>query len=131
MSSVRRWQSRAQCRSELEAAPELWTSDRTPRKAVRVHLEAVCARCPVARECATAAILSEAQCVFVAGVYVPEPAQRARYAAAMEELSQISCMPVPEVPAEVVEPVRASGGSGDVVQLVLPIAIEELEAVAS
>lgn len=48
--SGQRWKGQAVCFLETPDAPELWTPDRKPARATRVHLERMCQRCPVRRE---------------------------------------------------------------------------------
>lgn len=90
-----RWRERAVCLVETGGAPELWTSDRRPPAAVRTHLEQICRRCPVRRDCAAFALTTGAQCGMYAGVWVPEGTQSggAAWAAAMGRLRTIADTP--------------------------------------
>jgi Transcription factor WhiB len=88
------WRRRAVCLLETGDAPELWTSDRRPARAVRLHLEQMCQRCPVRRECAADAVKSGAQCGMYAGVWVPERKDNNGWGAAMGELQRIGGLPV-------------------------------------
>lgn len=86
------WQRRAICFLETPDAPELWKADRKPMLAVRVHLEQMCQRCPVRRDCADEAVANEEQAGMYAGVWVPErtSANRESWAAAMARLELIA-----------------------------------------
>lgn len=66
------WQKRAVCYLETSDAPEMWTPERRPARTVRLHLEQMCQRCPVRRQCATDALATDAETGFYAGVWVPE-----------------------------------------------------------
>ncbi|MFL0176463.1 WhiB family transcriptional regulator [Mycobacterium sp. SMC-13] len=86
------WQRRAICFLETPDAPELWKADRKPVLAVRVHLERMCQRCPVRRDCAAEAVANEEQAGMYAGVWVPERSSgnRKAWAAAMQRLELIA-----------------------------------------
>ena len=88
------WQARAVCYLETSDAPELWTPDRRPALVVRTQLERMCQRCPVRRQCAAEAVLTQAQTGMYAGVWVPENSPDNQWAAAMEELRLIAGLPV-------------------------------------
>jgi len=94
------WRDRAVCHLETGAAPELWTPDRRPPRSVRVHLEAMCRRCPVRRRCAAEAVSTAAECGIYAGVWVPQLHQLDTWLAAMGELRVIAGMPTPAPEAE-------------------------------
>ena len=55
--SGQQWRNRAVCCLETPDAPELWTPEHRPKCYVRVHLEQMCQRCPVRRECAADAVV--------------------------------------------------------------------------
>jgi WhiB family redox-sensing transcriptional regulator len=98
------WQRRALCALETGAAPELWTSDKCPEPVVRRHLEQMCARCPVRRQCAAEAVDSYAQCGMYAGVWVPDYRRINKWLDAMEALREVAglsgdCSPVVGVSA--------------------------------
>lgn len=102
---MQRWQDQAVCFVETGATPELWTPEHRPRRAVRVHLEGMCQRCPVRQECARNAVLMGEQAGMYAGVFVPER-REPRWSAAMAELRVIagisgeySTLPALAVPA--------------------------------
>lgn len=84
------WQERALCRAA--DAPELWSGDRKPRLRVLVHLEQMCQRCPVRRDCAAEAVAYGDQAGMYAGVWVPERSSSSRkaWAAAMQRLELIA-----------------------------------------
>jgi len=71
----------------------LWTPDRRPGRAVRVHLEEMCRRCPVRRRCAADAVSTAAECGMYAGVWVPQLHQLDAWVAAMAKLRVIAGMP--------------------------------------
>lgn len=81
-----RWQRWAVCVQETSDAPELWTPDRKPAGAVRVHLERMCRRCPVRRTCAANAVHTGAQAGMYAGVWVPQRRPEKAWVAAMQRL---------------------------------------------
>ena len=86
------WQLEAVCFLETPDAPELWTADREPKRAVLVHLERMCQRCPVRRDCAAEAVANGEQAGMHAGVWVPERSSSIRKAwdAAMQRLDLIA-----------------------------------------
>lgn len=84
------WQRRAVCVQETSDAPELWTPDRKPARAVRVHLEQMCQRCPVRRTCAANAVSAGAEAGMYAGVWVPQRSAKKSWAAAMQRLVLIA-----------------------------------------
>lgn len=84
------WRKRAVCYLETSAAPELWTPERRPPRNVRVHLEQMCQRCPVRRQCAGAAVLTQAETGLYAGVWVPERKESNGWAEALSELGRIA-----------------------------------------
>lgn len=83
------WRARAVCYLETPDAPELWTPERRPVRDMRVHLERMCARCPVRRECAADAVLTGAEGGMYAGVWVPNHEQGG-WAAAMDVLREVA-----------------------------------------
>ncbi len=85
-----RWQAQAVCALETSAAPELWTPDRRPVGVVGAELGRMCGRCPVRRQCAQAAVDSEADTGLYAGVWVPERSQGQPWLAAMEQLRALA-----------------------------------------
>lgn len=89
------WQKRAVCFLETSAAPELWSSDRRPRGLLRKELQRMCARCPVKARCAANAVLTDAETVTCAGVYLPQniSANTGRRAKALDELRRIAGLP--------------------------------------
>lgn len=96
------WRERAVCRLETPDAPDLWTPNRRPIRAVMVHLEAMCARCPVIRECAVDAVTEvEAEGVY-ASVWVPGKERRVARATAMRRLKQIIGEPTGDVVDETI-----------------------------
>ena len=84
------WRTRAVCYLETSDAPELWTPERRPARTVRVHLEQMCQRCPVRRQCAGEAVLTEAETGMYAGVWVPERKENNGWAAAMDQLRRVA-----------------------------------------
>ena len=88
--SGQQWRRRAVCFLETPDAPEVWTPDRLPARNVRVHLERMCQRCPVRRQCAADAVFAEAETGMYAGVWVPERKENNGWAAAMDKLRQIA-----------------------------------------
>ena len=80
----------AVCVLETSAAPELWTPDRKPKRAVFVHLESMCQRCPVRARCASNAVATEAEAGVYAGVWVLERNKKAPWAEAMTRLGHIA-----------------------------------------
>jgi len=83
------WRRKAVCYLETPDAPELWTPARRPPRNVRVHLEQMCQRCPVQRQCAAHAVLTDAETGMYAGVYVPN-SREPGWAQAMQKLRQIA-----------------------------------------
>lgn len=81
-----RWQSQAVCALETSGAPELWTPDRRPAGVVFAELQRMCGRCPVRRQCARAAVDSEADTGLYAGVWIPERSQGRPWLSAMDKL---------------------------------------------
>jgi WhiB family redox-sensing transcriptional regulator len=55
-----------------------------------VHLQQICAGCPVRRQCAAEAVTSGAETWVAAGVFIPERQRAEGWAAAMEELTKIA-----------------------------------------
>ena len=86
------WQREAVCFLETPDAPELWKADRKPRLPVLVHLERMCQRCPVRRDCAAEAVANGDQAGMHAGVWVPERSSSSRksWEAAMQRLELIA-----------------------------------------
>lgn len=86
------WQREAVCFLETPDVPELWSADRAPRRSVLVHLEQMCQRCPVRRDCAADAVANGEQAGMHAGVWVPERSSSSRKAwdAAMNRLELIA-----------------------------------------
>jgi WhiB family redox-sensing transcriptional regulator len=84
------WQRRAVCVLETPDAPEVWTPDRKPARTVRLHLEQMCQRCPVRRDCALNAVTNGAETGMYAGVWVPQQSERKSWAAAMQRLERIA-----------------------------------------
>ncbi|MBS4730553.1 WhiB family transcriptional regulator [Mycobacterium sp. SM1] len=84
------WRLEAVCYLESADAPELWTPERRPPRNVRVHLEAMCQRCPVRRQCAEDAVLAQTETGMYAGVWVPERKEANGWGAAMDELRRIA-----------------------------------------
>lgn len=84
------WKRRGVCVVETPDAPEIWTPDRKPARTVRVHLEQMCQRCPVRPNCATAAVVDEAQSGMYAGVWVPQQTEKRAWAEAMGRLERIA-----------------------------------------
>lgn len=84
------WRRQAVCFLETSDAPELWTPDHLPGRTVRGHLEQMCRRCPVRRQCAAEAVSSDAEGGIYAGVWVPDSHQRKSWAAAMALLRGIA-----------------------------------------
>ena len=91
------WRRRAVCFLETSAAPELWTPDRAPARRVQVHLQQMCRRCPVRRECAAEAVALGAEAGMYAGVWVPEHRTGHGWAAAIEALRVIARADVGDV----------------------------------
>lgn len=95
------WQKRAVCYLETSDAPELWTPERRPGRTVRLHLEQMCHRCPVRRQCAAEALATEAETGIYAGVWVPERKDNSTkgkehtWLAAREKLREIAVTPPP------------------------------------
>lgn len=85
------WRARSLCVQETPDAPELWTSDRRPKRALLVLLQRVCDSCPVQTECATDAVTSGGQTGMYAGRHLPEKRENnPLWASAMDELRQIA-----------------------------------------
>ncbi len=84
------WTRLAVCVQETSDAPELWTPDRKPARAVRVHLEQMCQRCPVRRTCADNAVNTDAEVGMYAGVWVPQRSAEKSWVAAMQRLQLIA-----------------------------------------
>jgi len=84
------WQERAVCVLETPDAPELWGPDRRPPMAVWVHLESMCERCPVRRDCAADAVARLAESGVYAGVWVPKRALAKSWLAALDKLQRIA-----------------------------------------
>jgi Transcription factor WhiB len=91
------WRRRAVCFTEMSDAPELWTPNTRPADKVRVHLERMCQRCPVRRQCAEDAVSTEAESGMYAGVWVPEHKENNGWYAAMDELRLIAGLAPVEV----------------------------------
>lgn len=85
-----RWQRQAVCARETPDAPELWTPDRRPERAVRTHLQQMCRRCPVRRRCAENAVSTAAESGIYAGIWVPERVYRAAWESAVDALARIA-----------------------------------------
>lgn len=94
-AEVQQWQKRAVCYLETSDAPEMWTSDRRPRDLLRKELQRMCQRCPVRVQCATEAVLTDAETGTYAGVYLPQniTANVARRTVALNELRAIAGLP--------------------------------------
>lgn len=84
------WRKQAVCYLETSDAPELWTPEHRPKQDVRVHLEQMCRRCPVGRQCAGDAVASGAESGLYAGVWVPERRKKTQWALAMARLGEIA-----------------------------------------
>jgi len=85
------WRRQAVCLLETPDAPELWTPEHRPRSYVRVHLEQMCQRCPVRRECAADAVEAQtSEAGLYAGVWVPELRKKKQWASAMDDLRTIA-----------------------------------------
>ncbi|OHU57069.1 hypothetical protein BKG82_12820 [Mycobacteroides chelonae] len=97
------WAERAVCRLETPDAPDLWTPDRRPIRAVMVHLEAMCARCPVIRNCAVDAVTADDAEGVYAGVWLPGKERRVARATAMRRLKQLIGEPARGVVDETLE----------------------------
>ena len=61
-----RWFEYAACRPSPH-----WTSDEPPQGHIEARLAAICAGCPVRRECAAWAVNERAESGTYAGVYLP------------------------------------------------------------
>ena len=61
-----RWVEYAACRPSPH-----WTSDEPPQGHIEARLAAICAGCPVRRECAAWAVNERAESGTYAGVYLP------------------------------------------------------------
>ena len=61
-----RWAQDAACRPSPH-----WTSDERPQGQIEANLAAICAGCPVRRECAAHAVDSRAESGTYAGVWLP------------------------------------------------------------
>ncbi|MEE3755247.1 WhiB family transcriptional regulator [Mycobacterium intracellulare] len=97
------WRERAVCVLETPDAPELWTPDRRPVRAVLVHLEAMCNRCPVSRDCAVHAVGEDGAEGVYAGVWVPRKGRRVARATAIRRLKRIIGEPTGDIVDEAVE----------------------------
>ncbi len=84
------WRREAVCFLETASAPELWTPDRQPARAVRKSMEGLCQRCSVRRQCATDAIRAQAEGGLFAGVWLPDRGERGKWDAAVEQLRVIA-----------------------------------------
>ncbi|ORX13066.1 WhiB family transcriptional regulator [Mycobacterium xenopi] len=90
------WRRNAVCYLETPDAPELWTPERRPPRTVRVHLEQMCRRCPVRRQCAEDAVFTQTQTGLYAGVWVPRRSEDS-WEAAMARLRAIADLDPGEV----------------------------------
>ncbi len=87
------WQSRAVCRWETGTPPEVWTSNRKPRDGDMRIMRQLCSQCPVRRDCALEAVVTEAQAGVYAGVRVPARSEIASWAETMRQLRVIAGLP--------------------------------------
>lgn len=93
----RDWQALSVCKRETPDAPELWTTDRRPHRAVMVWLERMCESCPVKRECAQEAVDSNGQAGMYAGRHLPEKRFK-HWDAQIKELQDIADgAPAPDI----------------------------------
>jgi WhiB family redox-sensing transcriptional regulator len=86
----RHWSSKAACFLETSSAPELWTPDRQPARALRKSMESLCYRCPVRRQCAAEAIRAHAEGGLFAGVWMPDRGERGKWDDAVGLLREIA-----------------------------------------
>jgi WhiB family transcriptional regulator, redox-sensing transcriptional regulator len=85
-----RWRKWAACSLETPDVPELWTPERCPPRPVLVHLQQICASCPVRGQCAADAVLTGAETGLYAGVWVPAHTRYAGWVAAMDDLRRVA-----------------------------------------
>lgn len=85
-----RWKLQGACGVQTPDALEMWTPERRPPRPVMVHLQQICAGCPVRRQCAAEAVASGAENWVAAGVFVPARQYARTWAAAIAELEGIA-----------------------------------------
>lgn len=85
-----RWKLRGACSVQTPDVPDMWTPDHRPPQPVMVHLQQICAECPVRRQCAAEAVATGAQTVVAGGLFVPERRLTRSWAAAMGKLADIA-----------------------------------------
>lgn len=86
----RNWRREAVCFQETSCAPEEWTPNRQPVRAVRKSMESLCHRCPVLRRCADDALTAQAEGGLFAGVWMPERGDRGKWDEAAARLRVIA-----------------------------------------
>ncbi|MGB8404803.1 MAG: WhiB family transcriptional regulator, partial [Mycobacterium sp.] len=87
-SDVKTWHEDAVCRRETPEIP-VWTSDKSPKRLVQVHIEQMCERCPVKVQCAIQALDDDEEAATWAGVHLPEKSRRDQWHAARAQLQRI------------------------------------------